>query len=118
MKPDIKKKWVKALRSGKYRQTTNTLKSEAGFCCLGVLSDLYIKEHKRSKWIDGSHNGKFYFVDSRGKKEGSSLPHSVMRWAGIKEPNPQLELERSAISANDSDRKDFKEIADLIEQSL
>ena len=41
MKTDIKKRWLKALRSGKYRQTRGKLKSRNGsFCCLGVLCDI------------------------------------------------------------------------------
>lgn len=41
------KKWVKALKSGKYTQVTGTLtksldleKGEKGFCCLGVACDI------------------------------------------------------------------------------
>lgn len=32
----FKTKWIKALRSGKYEQGTNHLKSEGKYCCLGV----------------------------------------------------------------------------------
>jgi hypothetical protein len=41
-----KEDWVVALKSGKYRQTKageegfGQLKSEAGYCCLGVLAEL------------------------------------------------------------------------------
>jgi hypothetical protein len=38
MDKDIKAKWVKALRSGEYVQTTDVLFDEfGGHCCLGVL---------------------------------------------------------------------------------
>ena len=41
MDAKLKKKWVKALRSGEYRQTKGRLirrdKGKVGFCCLGVL---------------------------------------------------------------------------------
>lgn len=40
MDKKLKTKWVKALRSGKYRQTNGVLKDKAGFCCLGVLRDV------------------------------------------------------------------------------
>lgn len=46
MNKKIKNKWVKALRSGKYKQGTEALKithdgdGEAAFCCLGVLCDI------------------------------------------------------------------------------
>lgn len=45
MKP-IKKDiqvWVKALRSGKYKQTKGTLQNNQGYCCLGVACDLFIE---------------------------------------------------------------------------
>lgn len=32
----FKAKWLNALRSGKYAQTTETLMDNNGFCCLGV----------------------------------------------------------------------------------
>jgi hypothetical protein len=37
MDPALKRKWVKALRSGKYRRVQAHLKDERGYCCLGVL---------------------------------------------------------------------------------
>ena len=45
MNKEIKDKWVTALRSGKYKQTTGALRrvtadGESGFCCLGVLCDV------------------------------------------------------------------------------
>lgn len=36
----LKTKWIRALKSGKYKQTTGALKNHEGFCCLGVLCDL------------------------------------------------------------------------------
>lgn len=48
---DNAKKWVEALRSGKYQQTTGALhrvrESEGlpkGYCCLGVACDLFAEE--------------------------------------------------------------------------
>lgn len=42
MKPEIKTKWIDALRSGKYLQIKGALRSRDGLghCCLGVLCDL------------------------------------------------------------------------------
>jgi hypothetical protein len=37
MDPDVKREWLKALRSGKYRRAQGKLKDGAGYCCLGVL---------------------------------------------------------------------------------
>ena len=38
MKPAIKKAWIKALRSGEYKQ---------GWCCLGVLDDTEVPPNVR-----------------------------------------------------------------------
>lgn len=45
MKPEIKTKWLEALRSGKYKQTQKYLKvkkedNTCSYCCLGVLCEL------------------------------------------------------------------------------
>lgn len=45
----LKNKWLKALRSGEYKQGKGSLciynkKGEAHFCCLGVFADVAIKE--------------------------------------------------------------------------
>lgn len=48
MKADLKEKWVKALRSGEYEQTTGQLRYDPSFsgrrnpsyCCLGVLCEV------------------------------------------------------------------------------
>lgn len=41
MNADLKKRWVEALRSGQYpQQTDGWLRTDDGFCCLGVLCDL------------------------------------------------------------------------------
>jgi hypothetical protein len=36
----LKKKWVTALRSGKYAQAQGSLKRGDNFCCLGVLCEV------------------------------------------------------------------------------
>jgi len=40
MKASIKARWVKALRSGEYKQGRGSLKSATGYCCLGVLASI------------------------------------------------------------------------------
>lgn len=37
---ELKDKWLTALRSGEYSQTSYSLRDENGFCCLGVLCDI------------------------------------------------------------------------------
>lgn len=40
MNPELKAKWVAALRSGKYEQGHEYLNKDGKFCCLGVLCDV------------------------------------------------------------------------------
>jgi len=41
MKVEDAEKWVEALRSGKYKQCQRRLRKEGGFCCLGVLDEIF-----------------------------------------------------------------------------
>ena len=51
LRPEVKKLWLNALRSGDYQQGHNrlcdTVKGVNKFCCLGVLDDLYKKENPK-----------------------------------------------------------------------
>jgi hypothetical protein len=44
MKHQIKKRWVEALRSGKYKQGKDYLCRDGDFCCLGVLCELAVED--------------------------------------------------------------------------
>jgi hypothetical protein len=110
MKPEIKQKWVEALRSGDYKQTKGMLRRttpEQSYCCLGVLTDLYIKENN-GNW--NNYAGK------------TSLTHSVKEWAGLKVNDPTLTRNHgniiSCIIANDKCGYGFNKIADLVEENL
>ena len=46
-KKDIRK-WVEALRSGKYKQGKISLQNANGFCCLGVACDIFIPQDKKT----------------------------------------------------------------------
>ena len=103
MNTEIKQKWVSALRSGKYEQGSEKLYSGRGYCCLGVLCDLYSKENglkwefrgddviKTEDEIVPSQLQKcdyFYFDD-----ESEFLPESVKEWAELSVKNPQVRVE-------------------------
>lgn len=110
MKPEIKNKWIKALKSGKYKQGTNTLKTIDGkYCCLGVLCKLYGQE-KGVNWRKrGTSN---YFLD-----ECSYLPSAVQEWAGLTDNNPKAGDNVLSL-LNDKEKYDFGKIADEIEKTL
>ena len=99
--------WVAALRSGKYSQTTGTLRDEVGFCCLGVACDLSDPEG----WVDIGQP-EFRFVYNREDsqlQERSYLPPHIREQLGV---NNLLEI--TLVEMNDNG-KSFEEIADYIE---
>jgi len=80
MKTNIKKKWIEALKSGKYTQTDRALKDSQGHCCLGVLCDIFLAETGRGIW--NAYN-EFEIEDYPSTE---SLPIEVQEWAGIDSP--------------------------------
>ncbi|MFO0203313.1 MAG: hypothetical protein ACK528_09315 [Alphaproteobacteria bacterium] len=107
----VKNKWVKALRSGKYKQGRKNLNYNGAYCCLGVLCEVYLencdepKIEKRTK-IDWD-NLVFYGRWSAG------LPDEVHEWSGLSNLSPA-----HLIHLNDTAKKSFAEIADYIEKEL
>ena len=68
--------WVEALRSGKYRQTTQCLHDRDGYCCLGVLCEVAIDNGVKVKVSEGGGTTLY-----GGQEE--KLPESVQEWAGL-----------------------------------
>ena len=99
MKASVKKKWVAALRSGKYQQGFSSLKRDDGsYCCLGVLCSISGKPYRGSDLV---------------------IPDSVKRWAGLEDPDPFIESETSHVTGlNDNRQLSFSRIADIIEAQL
>jgi len=107
VKKSIAMKWVEALRSGEYRQTTSVLRNEDGIghCCLGVLCEL-------------SPNQKNYMNLSRNKRKNEVLPLVVQKWAGMKTANGEFKysaMPETALSGLNDNGDTFEQIADLIE---
>ena len=117
MKKDIKTKWVKALRSGKYKQAQEQLKDGNSYCCLGVLCQLHAKETKLGKWMttDNEYYPINYVV---GKSVGDvELPTAVMKWAGLSLPYGISVKGLTLTHLYDNHGKTFKELADIIEEN-
>lgn len=109
MKKIWKKRWLKALRSGKYKQTAGTLRDAYGFCCLGVLCDVVAK-HENKKWRRNTFSG-----------EMANLPEYVSELVGIEGSDPDIKYKYDFVALsylNDSEGLDFNELADLIEKQL
>ena len=116
MKQEIKEKWVAALRSGEYSQCRSVLRRGDSFCCLGVLSDLAVKDGV-GKW--GERNptdGDLPFL-YQGDNFGGYLPEPVKAWAELDTDNPTIGGDK-ATHHNDNMILNFMEIADMIEAEL
>ena len=54
LRPSVKKRWLKALRSGEYPQCREAMRYESNeptaYCCLGVLTDIYVSEQDEYGW--------------------------------------------------------------------
>ena len=113
MNPEVKQKWIDALRSGKYEQGSEKLRSVTGYCCLGVLCDLYAQEHDTQWEFRGNEETNlqpmdyWYFDD-----QSEFTPDSVRDWAGLPHGNPTVRVDIA--ETEDEDEWFYHEqIADL-----
>ena len=113
MKKSVADKWVKALRSGKYKQGRFALRNgQNEFCCLGVLCDI----SKLSQW-DKNANYSNYLYD---KFELDLLPPLVRGWAGMKTHEGvlgDLFCGRDRLTGLNDAGVPFEQIADFIEKN-
>lgn len=125
MNPDTKKVWVEGLRSGDYAQTNGYLHvkedlefTPAGFCCLGVLSELAVENNVGSVVSEPSRadsNIIKYKSTSEGYRYDSStafLIDEVAEWAEFPDG-----VVSDLMSINDNGGS-FELIADLVEEYL
>ena len=91
---NLKEKWVSALRSGLYKQTTGVLSHNKCHCCLGVL------------------------IEQLGLSTQDKL--NIYENVGITCLEKYLEKEeiKELVNRNDILKDDFSQIADYIEENL
>jgi len=78
-------KWVDALLSGDYTQTSGCLRTTTGFCCLGVACDLYLKATGNGEWHTETADGHTaYYFRVGDAEEGEILPEHVKNWLGLR----------------------------------
>lgn len=126
MKLEIAKKWVAALRSGDYAQTSRRLRNGDSFCCLGVLCDLYSKETRTGEWVtlDTAPMYEFKIGPGRGlsHRADGGLPYVVQEWAGVYLALPEVRTGHAPPLMfhilNDDQKFSFNEIADVIEANV
>ena len=127
MKKDVAKKWVKALRSGKYKQGECYLKQlndngQAKHCCLGVLCELYNESmrqnHKKTLSTKIRSKNSTDCVTFNNKE--NELPKIVMKWADIKDSIGcyTIETEVGSLGHKNDIGITFNTIANFIEKNV
>lgn len=94
MNPQVKEMWVNALMSEDYEQTQGKLRTSTGFCCLGVLTDLYVKKIN-AEWFLQSSDPENVSPEDYYTFEMTDdfLPLSVKQWAGLDSTCPEVMVE-------------------------
>lgn len=127
MNENVKRRWVEALRSGKYEQGHGALRKrrygstdEYTYCCLGVLCELAadegVVEHGNAGYItDPNDPDSTYYM----------LPPPAVwkKWAGLSDIDPavyepSLDGPVSLTFLNDTEKWTFEQIATAIEEHL
>ena len=110
MKKDIKKKWIDALRSGKFKQGSGELCNMESnkYCCLGVLCEITRQDNPHIKRTKEGH----YSLHKKDSVDGQ-LDDAMLTYFGIDD-----EIQNELIDMNDDRDKSFKQIADYIKENL
>lgn len=103
MTTELKDKWVQALESGRYEQTTGRLRRNDQYCCLGVLLDV-----AGYAWSPAAREGCWRAHDSKGYSMGQALTITACDEIGL-----ETRTQDHLIALNDSGRS-FNEIATYI----
>lgn len=116
MDPAVRDRWLTALRGGAYAQTRRVLhdRETGGYCCLGVLCDVYRQETGRGDWE--THGTDFDGLRNRDVAlylgEALVPPAEVLAWAGLEIGNADR------LAGMNDEGKDFEDIAEEIEANL
>lgn len=119
MDPELKTKWLKALRGGGYRQGVGALRRRSeddgklNYCCLGVLATV-----AGEPWYDEYCDGSSYGIPiANDYVMATLLPNKVLDKVGMTKT-----AQRRLASMNDGDddykKHSFRQIADWIEENL
>lgn len=130
MNANVKKLWVEALRSGKYKQGQSRLKytrdGKVKHCCLGVLCEVFKEDNTRSE------NLLSISIDAlRENSSFLSVPSVIATEIGLESGNPLVSLsetimeelgnmdlpDHSLAALNDAGLT-FSAIADIIQEQF
>lgn len=116
---EFKAEWIKALRSGKYKQGRGYLKIDGSYCCLGVSC---IVAGIDPEIIEGSENPESPYHN--GYELISNLPERVQNNVPfiLRDNNEESDIINTLTKMNDGvgncPQRSFNEIADYIEKNL
>lgn len=122
MNPEVKTKWLEALRGGEYKQARGVLRTaEDGYCCLGVLSQIASDEGVMPQPEKSQYGESYAWVNKDGMTTNNMyLPKDVMAWSGL--DSSSGEINNGNCNCNLAKMNDkghtFDEIADIIEENL
>jgi len=102
---EIKKAWIEALRSGKYKQGRMCLKRDNEYCCLGVLCEINNKLEEFGCLIGTSNN---VYLSENLEEEFNLIYNGHFKGFLIDEMRCLTEM-------NDSRNFTFEQIAEVIE---
>lgn len=122
MKKEWADKWIKALRSGEYKQTTGMLnKNNESVCCLGVLCELWRQEQLiPMKWETHSSDNNSMGLFGEAAVVPTQISKEIVMYSSIgciDLPYPARDNEKKEIKLidlNDKAKLTFPQIADVI----
>jgi hypothetical protein len=86
-----------ALESGNFPQAKGALRTEDGFCCLGVACELYRQATGMGQWAYPHYSvdmvPRRYIFNLNGYEHANYLPPQVADWYGLTEGNPVLPID-------------------------
>lgn len=100
--------WIKALRSGKYKRQRTALRCDGGFCCLGVLCDLAVKDGGASWQLVNGSSSMYSFLG-----ESYSLPKVIKKFLKLSDNEIG-----GLVDLNDVQCLSFTQIALYIETNI
>lgn len=109
--------WIKALKSGRYKQSTEELQSDNGYCCLGVgavragLKGGVILSRDTTTFLSGGElDGQPGVRQYLGLRSDTGRPDKFYSFRGDI-------VDHSLVTLNDKKDASFKEIADVLENN-
>ena len=105
-KQERRELWAKALESGEYTQIKGRLRTDSGFCALGVGCDVYVRAHPHGlAWRPRPIGGAEWEI----ARHVLNMPAPIAQWFGT-----DLNRRMNISHANDAADKTFAEIAGLV----